>query len=88
MKTVLAQLKQYKKDTFLTMGFTTLEVIMEVLSSVYHCADHRRRAGTVRYACHHQARHTDARYGGGQPVLRRDGGKIRGSRIPRDSPVI
>ena len=28
MKTVLAQLKQYKKDTFLTMGFTTLEVIM------------------------------------------------------------
>ena len=26
MKTVLAQLKQYKKDTFLTMGFTTLEV--------------------------------------------------------------
>ena len=31
MKTVLAQLKQYKKDTFLTMGFTTLEVIMEVL---------------------------------------------------------
>ena len=31
MKTVLVQLKQYKKDTFLTMGFTTLEVIMEVL---------------------------------------------------------
>lgn len=31
MKTVLAQLKQYKKDSFLTMGFTTLEVIMEVL---------------------------------------------------------
>lgn len=31
MKTVLAQLKQYKKDTFLTMGFTVLEVIMEVL---------------------------------------------------------
>ena len=31
MKTVLAQLKQYKKDTFITMGFTTLEVIMEVL---------------------------------------------------------
>lgn len=31
MKTVLAQLKQYKKDTFLTVGFTTLEVIMEVL---------------------------------------------------------
>lgn len=31
MKTVLAQLKQYKKDTFLTMGFTTLEVVMEVL---------------------------------------------------------
>lgn len=31
MKTVLAQLKQYKRDTFLTMGFTTLEVIMEVL---------------------------------------------------------
>ena len=24
-------MKQYKKDTFLTMGFTTLEVIMEVL---------------------------------------------------------
>ncbi len=31
MKTVLAQLKQYKRDTFLTMGVTTLEVIMEVL---------------------------------------------------------
>ncbi len=31
MKTVLGQLKQYKRDTFLTMGFTTLEVIMEVL---------------------------------------------------------
>lgn len=31
MKTVLAQIKQYKKETFLTMGFTTLEVIMEVL---------------------------------------------------------
>ncbi|HJB29441.1 MAG TPA: ABC transporter ATP-binding protein/permease [Candidatus Blautia faecavium] len=31
MKTVLAQLKQYKKDAFLTMGFTILEVIMEVL---------------------------------------------------------
>lgn len=31
MKTVLAQLKQYKKDSLLTMGFTTLEVIMEVL---------------------------------------------------------
>ena len=31
MKYVLAQLKQYKKDTVLTMGFTTLEVIMEVL---------------------------------------------------------
>lgn len=31
MKTVLVQLKQYKKDTFLTVGFTTLEVIMEVL---------------------------------------------------------
>lgn len=28
MKTVLAQLKQYKKDTFLTMGFTTLAVIL------------------------------------------------------------
>ncbi|MGI6006495.1 MAG: ABC transporter ATP-binding protein [Ruminococcus sp.] len=31
MRSVLAQLKQYKRDTFLTMGFTTLEVIMEVL---------------------------------------------------------
>ena len=31
MKTVLAQLKQYKKDAFFTMGFTILEVIMEVL---------------------------------------------------------
>lgn len=31
MKTVLAQLKQYKRDSVLTMGFTTLEVIMEVL---------------------------------------------------------
>lgn len=31
MKNVLAQLKQYKKDTFLTIGFTILEVIMEVL---------------------------------------------------------
>ncbi len=31
MKNVLTQLKQYKKDTFLTMGFTMLEVIMEVL---------------------------------------------------------
>lgn len=30
MKNVLTQLKQYKKDTFLTMGFTMLEVIMEV----------------------------------------------------------
>lgn len=31
MKTVLGQLKQYKKDTINTMGFTMLEVIMEVL---------------------------------------------------------
>ena len=31
MKTVLAQLRQYKKDSLLTMGFTILEVIMEVL---------------------------------------------------------
>ena len=31
MKNVLAQLKQYKKASYLTMGFTTLEVIMEVL---------------------------------------------------------
>ena len=31
MRTVLKQLKQYKRDTFLTMVFTTLEVIMEVL---------------------------------------------------------
>ena len=31
MRTVLTQLKQYKRDTFLTMVFTTLEVIMEVL---------------------------------------------------------
>ncbi len=31
MRSVLQQLKQYKRDTFLTMGFTTLEVIMEVL---------------------------------------------------------
>ena len=31
MKSVLAQLKQYKKDTFLTVGFTALEVVMEVL---------------------------------------------------------
>lgn len=31
MKHVLAQLKQYKKDTFLTIGFTILEVILEVL---------------------------------------------------------
>lgn len=31
MKTVLAQLRQYKKDSLLTMGFTMLEVIMEVL---------------------------------------------------------
>ena len=31
MRTVLKQLKQYKRDTLLTMGFTTLEVIMEVL---------------------------------------------------------
>lgn len=31
MKNVLAQLKQYKKDAFLTIGFTILEVIMEVL---------------------------------------------------------
>lgn len=31
MKTVLAQLKQYKKATFLTMIYTMIEVIMEVL---------------------------------------------------------
>lgn len=31
MRTVLKQLKQYKRYTFLTMGFTVLEVIMEVL---------------------------------------------------------
>lgn len=31
MKTVFRQLKQYKKDTVLTMAFTALEVIMEVL---------------------------------------------------------
>ena len=31
MRSVLQQLKQYKRETFLTMGFTTLEVIMEVL---------------------------------------------------------
>lgn len=31
MKTVLAQLRQYKKTSLLTMGFTMLEVIMEVL---------------------------------------------------------
>lgn len=31
MRTVLKQLKQYKRDTFLTMGFTILEVVMEVL---------------------------------------------------------
>lgn len=30
MKNVLAQLKQYKKDTFLTIVFTILEVVMEV----------------------------------------------------------
>ncbi len=31
MKTVLAQLKQYKKDTVVTVLFTALEVVMEVL---------------------------------------------------------
>ena len=31
MKNILKQLKQYKKDTLLTMLFTTLEVVMEVL---------------------------------------------------------
>ena len=31
MKSVLGQLKQYKKDALSTMGFTMLEVIMEVL---------------------------------------------------------
>lgn len=31
MKTVLAQLKQYKKDSILTILFTALEVLMEVL---------------------------------------------------------
>lgn len=31
MKSVLGQLKQYKKDALCTMGFTMLEVIMEVL---------------------------------------------------------
>ena len=31
MKTVLKQVGRYKKDTFLTMGLTALEVIMEIL---------------------------------------------------------
>ncbi len=31
MKKVLQQLKQYKRNTFLCIGFTTLEVIMEIL---------------------------------------------------------
>ena len=31
MKKVLGQLKQYKKETFLCIGMTTLEVIMEIL---------------------------------------------------------
>lgn len=31
MRKVLQQLKQYKKDTFLCIGLTALEVIMEIL---------------------------------------------------------
>ena len=31
MRTILAQLKQYKKDSILTPLFTALEVIMEVM---------------------------------------------------------
>lgn len=31
MKIVLQQVGRYKKDTFLTMGLTVLEVIMEIL---------------------------------------------------------
>ena len=31
MRKVLQQLKQYKRETFLTIGLTALEVIMEIL---------------------------------------------------------
>ena len=31
MKNILRQLKQYKRDTFLCIGLTALEVVMEIL---------------------------------------------------------
>ena len=31
MRQILQQLKQYKRDTFLCIGLTTLEVVMEIL---------------------------------------------------------
>ena len=31
MRKVISQLRQYKKDTFLCIGLTALEVVMEIL---------------------------------------------------------
>ena len=40
MRTILAQLKQYKKDSILTPLFTALEVNYGGHASLYHSADY------------------------------------------------
>ena len=40
MRTILGQIKQYKKDSILTPLFTALEVIMESHAALCHCIDH------------------------------------------------
>ena len=43
-KCICAQLKQYKKDAFLCIGMTALEVVMEILLPFVTARHHRPRA--------------------------------------------
>ena len=75
MKIVLAQLRQYKKDSLLTMGFTILEVIMEVLLPFV-------TAMIIDEGLERSDLSAVARLGS-QPDFRRTGRQVRGQRIFR-----
>ena len=43
MRKVLQQLRQYKKDSFLCIGLTALEVDYGNIDALCHCHYHRQR---------------------------------------------
>lgn len=83
LKTLMAQIKEYKKDSLKTPAYMILEVIMETFNTVTYGIDCRQWCRKRRYLSHLQNGSDHGRYGSHRSVCRYDGWKIRGKGIGR-----